>query len=99
MDDGSFERRLQCAVISGWWTILIGALLITVSWVLFLVASGSVSFGKFVSSLCGGMAFADVRLFWIIFIGAAKLMLFGGLLVVLFLTVWLKKLRGSAPPQ
>lgn len=99
MAERDFETKLKCAVGAGWCTLIVGILLITLSWVVFLIAAESIGFSKLISALWGGMPFREVRPIWLHYIAVAKMILFAGFLVVLFLTIWLKNLRKAAPAR
>jgi hypothetical protein len=94
--DEVFERRLNCAVRAGWWTVVVAVLWMMVGWVVWLVILGDERVGAFVAALWGGVDLDRMRLLVAVFFGMMKVALFALLLGVIFLTVWSRKLRGSA---
>lgn len=96
MEEARFEIRLRCAVAAGWWTVLIGAVWLTLSWLIWqwiLVCPGC---ANVVEWLWGGIKMADVKPLLFAFFGVFKLILFACVLVSIFLTIWLRKLRKAA---
>lgn len=94
MEDAVFFKRLRYAVAAGWWTALIGAVWMTLAWGVWLVVSKYAP--GFIESLWGGIKAQDAVWVALAFFGAAKLILFVWLMVVICLTIWYRKLRSAA---
>ncbi len=91
-------REFRCAVRAGWWTLLIGALILTYGWLmgLLLIKWGAPGC---VRRLWGGVSVTEFRLVWIGFLGLMKLGLFFLLLALLWATLWLRGLRKEGLPE
>lgn len=90
--DREFEMRVRTAAISGWWTLLTGVAFLTLQWIIFLLVM-SVRPAWLLSLLGGGLDWESLRNVW--FWGAAifKLLLWLLALIVLWLTLWARRLR------
>ena len=88
----SFEKKVRAAAVAGWWVVLIGYALLTLTWGAYLAlvcarpAWTSALLGREVS-----WDFMRVVSLW--FLGVFKLSLWLLLLVVLWLTLWARQLR------
>ena len=87
-----FEKKVRAAAVAGWWVILIGYALLTLTWVVYVVLVSAppawmlATWGQDVS-----WDFMQVVSLW--FLGVFKLFLWFLLLVVLWLTLWARQLR------
>src|SRR5262245_16971522 len=87
-----FEKKVRAAAVAGWWVILIGYALLTLTWVVYLVLTSArpawmlAAWGQDVS-----WDFMQVVSLW--FLGVFKLFLWLLLLMVLWLTLWARQLR------
>jgi hypothetical protein len=87
-----FEKKVRAAAVAGWWVILIGYALLTLTWGVYLVLVSAraewmrAMWGKDVS-----WDFMQVVSLW--FLGVFKLFLWILILVVLWLTLWARQLR------
>jgi hypothetical protein len=87
-----FEKKVMAAAVAGWWGILIGDALLTVTWVVYLVLVSSrpawmlAMWGQNVS-----WDFMQVVSLW--FMGILKLFLWILVLIALWLTLWARQLR------
>lgn len=91
--DESLSKRVGAAAAAGWWTILIGAIWLTVAWVIWLVILGTRP--AWLLTLWGGgrLTWATVQTITLAVMGAMKGLLLAGLLVVIWLTLWARSLR------
>ena len=90
--ENTFERRLQAAVRAGWCTIAIWAILLTVSWLVWLIFMHTQP--RWLIWLWGGqLTWPKVQEVCIWFYGAFKIVLFSFLMIVVFATLWLRRLR------
>jgi len=96
MAEGQFETRLRCAVAAGWWTVLIGVLWLTVAWLVWLLILGSPRLIELVGRMWGGVELAQMKQITVAFFGLFKIAMGFGLMVVIFLTIWSRKLRKAS---
>jgi len=91
--DGNLSKTVRAAAAAGWWTVLIGVVWLTVSW-LATLAILSVQPG-WVLALWGGGQLTWDRVHTIIlyFMAAAKIILFVIVLCTIWLTVLARKLE------
>jgi len=90
--DNSFTRRVQAAAAAGWWAILILALWMIVAWILVVVLLSKEP--QWVLKLLGGqMTWPTLRTVYVWGFAAMKLMLWAFLTVVIWLTLWGRRLR------
>src|SRR5215469_6793821 len=87
-----FEKKVRAAAVAGWWVILIGYALLTVTWVVYLVLVSArpawmlAMWGPNVS-----WDFMQVVSLW--FMGVLKLFIWILVLIALWLTLWARQLR------
>ena len=87
-----FENKVRAAAVAGWWVILIGYALLTVTWVVYLVLVSArpawmlAMWGPNVS-----WDFMQVVSLW--FMGVLKLFIWILVLIALWLTLWARQLR------
>ena len=87
-----FEKKVRAAAVAGWWVILIGYALLTVTWVAYLIIVSTrpawmlAMWGQDVS-----LDFMQTVSLW--FMGVFKLFMWFLFLVVLWLTLWARQLR------
>ena len=87
-----FEKRVRAASIAGWWALLIGALFLTLQWIIFLwFTSARPSWPMLIWG--DGLTWDSVQVVW--FWGAAifKFCLWLLALIVVWLTLWARQLR------
>lgn len=88
-----FQQRLATAVWAGWCTVLIWFLIMTLSWLIWLVFLHVQP--EWVRYMWGGgeleWEWMQKMVLW--FFGAFKMLLFGFLMVVMFLSFWLRRLK------
>ena len=88
----AFEKKVRAAAVAGWWVVLIGYALLTVTWVVYLVLVSArpawmqAMWGQNVS-----WDFMQVVSLW--FIGVLKLFIWILVLMALWLTLWARQLR------
>ena len=94
MDD-SLAKRVGSAAAAGWWTILIAAIWLTASWLLWLWLLHAQP--GWVLTLWGGgelgLGWQQVQGITLTFMAVAKLILMTVLLVTLWLTLWARRLK------
>ena len=87
-----FEKKVRAAAVAGWWVILIGYALLTLTWGVYL-ALVSVR-PAWMRALWGqdvSWDFMQTVSLW--FLGVFKLFLWFLILIVLWLTLWARQLR------
>ncbi len=90
-----FESRVRAAAVAGWWVVLAGAALLTISWLAYLIAMGS--HPEWLMNLWGpDLTWDFVRNVWFWAMVAYKLILWFFVLLVLWLTLWARQLRKHA---
>jgi hypothetical protein len=90
MDD-SFRHKVRAAASAAWWTLLIGAVFLTVQWVGYLVIMSAKP--AWALSLWGPDATWDtIRMVWFDALVVAKLTLWPVVLVAVWLTLWARRL-------
>lgn len=91
MEQGQFETRLRCAVVAGWWTTFIAWACFTASWFAWLLIKATSP--DFIEWAWGGVKLAEMQHVVLAFFGLMKLGLFAWVIVMIFLTIWSRKLR------
>jgi hypothetical protein len=92
-----FEKKVRAAAVAGWWVILLGYALLTLTWVVYLALVSArpawmcAMWGPDVS-----WDFMQVVSLWLL--GVFKLLLWFLILVVLWLTLWARQLRKDDRP-
>jgi len=90
----SFEKRVRAAGVAVWWVVLIGYLLLTATWVVYLIFVSARP--AWLLSMWGENVtwdFMQTVSLW--FLGGFKLFLWFLVLVALWLTLWARQLRKS----
>jgi len=88
----SFERKVSAAAVAAWWVVLIGYVLLTATWVVYLVLVTNRP--EWLLSMWGHAVtwdFMQTVSLW--FLGGFKLFLWFLVLVALWLTLWGRQLR------
>ena len=90
--DEIFEKRLRAAVGAGWRTVVIWAVLLTVSWLFFLLMMHARP--EWVRYLWGGsgLSWEKMQEVAIWFYGAFKIVMLVFAMIVVFLALWLRRL-------
>ena len=88
-----FQRRLETAVWAGWCTVLIWFCVMTVSWLIWLVFLHARP--GWVRYMWGGgsLRWAAMQTMVLWFFGVFKMMMWAFLMVVVFLALWLRRLK------
>jgi len=87
-----FERRIRAAAVAGWWVVLIGAVIVTVSWLGYLAAMSARPDWLF--SLWGpDLSWNYVQNVWFWAVVTFKLIIWVMALVALWLTLWARQLH------
>ncbi|MES1213532.1 MAG: hypothetical protein ABUL64_03015 [Singulisphaera sp.] len=90
-----FERRLQAAAVSGWWTILVAAVLLTASWFAYLAAMAI--HPDWLNPLWGReVTWETMENVWLWAMVVYKLILWIFVMIVLWMTLWARQLRKQA---
>jgi len=96
--DNSFTKRVCCAAAAGWWTVLVGAIWLTASWLIWLCILHIRP--AWLLTLWGGgelgLGWEQVQSITLTFMAVAKLILMTVLLVTLWLTLWSRRLKRIA---
>ncbi len=88
----AFEKKVRAAAIAGWWVILIGYVLLTVTWLAYVALVSArpawmlAMWGKDIS-----WDYMQIVSLW--FMGVLKLFLWILVLIALWLTLWARQLR------
>jgi hypothetical protein len=91
----SFQNKLQASVKAGWWTLLIGAVFLTIQWIIYLVLMSSQP--SWLPALWGkGVAWDTIQNLWLWGTAIFKLCLWILALVVIWLTLWSRQLKKQA---
>jgi hypothetical protein len=86
------ELRLQCAVRAGWWTLLTALGVFLLQWVMYLVVVSAQP--RWVLTFWGpGSDWQEVRTLWFWFLAGYKVGLAVVAFVLLWLTLYLRRLR------
>lgn len=89
----SLANRVRSAAVAGWWTILIIGIFMMVQW-FFVLAILSIRPAWLLSLWGGGdLDWPEVHTIIIYFFGAFKLILFTFVIVVIWLTLWSRRLK------
>ena len=90
MDD-LFAKKVRAAAVAGWWTLLIAYCLLLIQWVAYLLIMARQPEGM----LClwgKGFTWAEIRTIWLWAMVAYKLGVAMMIFVVIWLTLWARKL-------
>ncbi len=90
MSEHSFEDRLHACVVSGWWTVLIFMVLITLQWLMSLIILRTQP--EFMVMWLGGMDWVEIRSLIMHSIATAKIVMLGFLFAVIWMTLWDRRL-------
>jgi len=98
MDD-SFARRVCSAAVAAWWSVLIGGIWLTASWLIYLVILAAQP--GWLLKLWGGgsLGWEKVQSIVIMFMAVAKLILWTCVVVALWLTIWGRRLKRGAASE
>jgi hypothetical protein len=89
--DEMFTKKVRTAAVAGWWTLLIAYCLLLASWFDYLLIMRSQPEGL----LCffgKGATWAEIRTIWLWGMLAAKIVFVMMLFIIIWLTIWAKKL-------
>ena len=90
-----FKKRVRAAAVAGWWTVLIAAGFVTLSWIIYLVDMSARP--AWLLTMWGpgtNWPFVQQVSFWAIVV--LKFVLWLMVLVVVWLTFWARQLRKAA---
>ena len=91
----SFQTKLHSAVISGWWTLLVAAVILLIQWILYLLVVPAQP--HWVLTLWGpGANWEQVRSIWFWFLAGFKITLLALAFLLLWLTLWARQMRKSS---
>ena len=88
----ALENKVRAAAVAGWWVVLIGYALLTLTWAAYLALVSARH--EWMRALWGpdvSWDFMQVVSLW--FLGVFKLFLWFLILLVLWLTLWARQLR------
>jgi len=91
----SFEKKVRAAAIAAWWVVLIGYVLLTVTWLVYLALVTNRP--AWIVAMWGQDVtwdFMQTVSLW--FLGVFKLFLWFLILLALWLTLWARQLRKAA---
>jgi len=87
-----FERKVQCAGVAGWWTVLVAAAVMLLQWVAYLIVTSSRP--AWVLSVWGsGASWLEVQNLWLLATGFLKIFVLILAILCLWLTLWARQLR------
>jgi hypothetical protein len=90
--NNTFENKVRAAAAAGWWVILIGFALLTLTWVVYrALVSARPAWALAMWGQDVSWDHMQVVSLW--FLGVFKLFLWFLILVVLWLTLWARQLR------
>ena len=94
--NGDFDKKVRAAATAGWFTGLIGAIWLAVSWVVFLLLLRAKT--DWVLTLWGGgsLTWEQVHMIMIYAMAVLKLVLFVFLLCTIWLTIMGRRLTAQA---
>jgi hypothetical protein len=84
-------RKVRSAATAGWWTILIAVIFVSVQWVGFLAMLHCRP--EWMARLWGGASWETIQTMGLWLIGAFKVLIYVMTLLVVWLTIWSRKLR------
>jgi hypothetical protein len=88
----SFEKKVRAAAVAAWWVLLIGYVLLTVTWFVYVaIVSARPSWLLAMWGQAVTWDFVQTVSVW--FVGVFKLFLWILFLVALWLTLWARQLR------
>jgi hypothetical protein len=91
----SFEKRVRAAAVAGWWTLLAAVVFITIQWIAYLFIMNSKP--EWLLDLWGpNTDWSFVQSVWFWMTAIFKLCVWIMALVVLWLTLWARRLRKNA---
>jgi uncharacterized membrane protein YhaH (DUF805 family) len=88
----AFEQRVKAAAVAGWWVVLITVAFITLQWIIYLIVM-SARPAWFLSMWGPGTNWSFVQQVWFWAIVVLKFILWLMILVVIWLTLWARRLR------
>ena len=89
-----FAKRVRSAARAGWWTLLIGGIVLTIQWLVYLSVAACPAKCCWLTRLWGpGTDWATIQTMWLWLTGAFKLVLGAFALAVIWLTLWARALR------
>ena len=88
-----FEKKVRAAAVAGWWVVLIGYLLLLITWMAYLAILSAQPRWLLAMWGQGDVSWAFMQTVSLWFMGAFKLGLWLLILVVLWLTLWARELR------
>jgi uncharacterized membrane protein YhaH (DUF805 family) len=87
-----FEKRVKAAAVAGWWTVLITVAFITLQWIIYVIVMSARP--AWLLSMWGpDVDWAFVQRVWFWAIAILKFILWLMILVVIWLTLWARRLR------
>ncbi|MDH3744477.1 MAG: hypothetical protein OES47_05175 [Acidobacteriota bacterium] len=100
MTDGdSFLRRLLAARRAAWQVLLVGVAIQMLTYFAYLVFTGGGFDGLIESGLYGDLPRQQLSIAFFAYVSALKLINFVVLLAAVFLTLWVRAIRGRQTPK
>ena len=96
MDD-KLAERVRAAAAAGWRTILIAAVGLTISWAFWLAIMATRPSWLRALWASHELTWRDMQIIWLSVIGAMKALLLMAVWVVIWLTLWARRLRPAEP--
>ena len=88
----AFEKKVRAAAVAGWWVVLIGYALLTLTWGVYVaLVSARPAWMRAMWGPDVSWDFMQTVSLW--FLGVFKLFLWFLILIVLWLTLWARQLR------
>ena len=89
------QQRVQAAAVAGWWVILIGLLFLTIQWIAYLWVMDTKP--EWMPALWGpGITWAVIQSVWFGMVVVFKVIMWVMLLLVLWLTLWARRLKKAS---
>ena len=93
-----FEKKVRAAAVAGWWVVLIALAFIVLQWIVYLAVMNARP--AWVLSMWGpNVDWTFVQMVWFWGIAIMKFVLWLGVLIALWLTLWARQLRRHAVGQ
>jgi hypothetical protein len=88
------ERKVRTAGVAGWWTVLVGAVVLTIQWLAYLVVMSRRP--AWILPLWASSDWTEIQHVWLVATVALKGVLAFLAMWCLWLTLWARELRKAA---
>jgi hypothetical protein len=83
-------RAVRLAIRAGWWTVLMGVLVLTYVWLVGLIVIKLQP--GWVTAMSGGVAYAEFRQAWFYFLAGGKFILLLAVMLLVWAHLWTRSL-------